>query len=90
MIKPLRDLLAILNKVNPNFQLKMEKSTKSLLFLRYSDKQNLWQICMDIYRPTDSKYVWALFQVIFGVASETSLFFWPSRICTIVEEETQK
>ena len=32
LIKP-RDLPAILNKVNRNFQLKIEKSTKSLLFL---------------------------------------------------------
>ena len=68
----------------------MEKSTKSLLFFRYSDKQNLWRICMDIYRPTDSKDVCALRQVTFGVASETFHFCWLSRICTIVEEETQK
>ena len=73
MIKP-RDLPAILKKVNPNFQLKMEKSTKSLLLFRYSDKQNLWRICMDIYRPTDSKDVCALRQVTFGVASETFHF----------------
>ena len=53
----------------------MEKSTKSLLFFRYSDKQNLWRICMDIYRPTDSKDVWDLRHVTFGVASETFLFF---------------
>ena len=52
----------------------MEKSTKSLLFFRYFDKQNLWRICMDIYRPTDSKDVCALRQMTFVVASETLHF----------------
>ena len=71
LIEP-RDLLAILNKVNPNFQLKMEKSTKSLLFLDILINRTLGEYAL--YRPIDSKDVCALRQITFGVASETFHF----------------
>ena len=44
---------------------------------------------MDIYRPTDSKDVSALQQIIFGGCLRNISFCWPTRICTNVEEETQ-
>ena len=52
LIKP-NDLLTILNQVNPNLQLTMDRSTTNLLFFRYKTGTKIW---MDIYnKPTDSK-----------------------------------
>ena len=86
MIKP-SDLLAILNKVNPNFELKMEKSTKRWLFLDILVNRTWGEYVL--CRPTHSKDVCALRQITFGVASETFHFVGLRESALLLKKKTQ-